>query len=155
MFDIFWTFPPTKRSFTTRECWLQGGWASSGYDSSQPGYGLLRSTNKDYSVPGIFSSLKLANIFQLVLRSWHNGRVRLKYSWSLESVFRMNDSQCELGQIWDIDEFDPPLVPPGPPWPPLVPSWFIIVQWRGGWPGRGNDRITRGCWGEGDVRRWS
>ena len=79
-----------------------------------PGYGLRR-TNKDYSVWGIFSSLKLANIFQLVLTM-----LRLKYCW--RTVFRMNDSQCEPGSDWDIDEFDPPQVT-------LLTGWFITVQW--------------------------
>ena len=60
-------------------------------------------TNKDYSVSGIFPSLNLANIFQLVPVGPHNGQIKIL----LWSVFRMNDSQYEPGQSWDIDEFDP------------------------------------------------
>ena len=88
------------------------GWlGSSGYDSSQPGYGLRR-TNKDYSVPGIFSSLNLANISQLVLTM-------------LESL------QDEWLAVWERSELRYWWVWSPLAWPALVPPghWFIIVQW--------------------------
>ena len=142
MFSVwyFLNIPSYKEKLYNKR--ILGGWGSSGYDSSQPGYGLRR-TNKDYSDWGIFSSLNLANIFQLVLRSSHNGLVRLKYCCRASSGWMTRSVSSVRAEILMS------LIPPGPP-------WFIIVQWRGRWPGRGNDRITRGWvrwgWDEGDVR---